>query len=240
VDWSGSILIADDEETFRVSTCRLLQRQGFDCLGAGDADEAVGRLRRRRFDLLVADIRMPHNPDLRLVRRSNELDPHMSVVLVTGYPSMDTAIRSVELSVAAYLRKPLDHEELLEHARAAARDSRRRRALSGVVERIESVLVDLRIAQAKLRPHDGCSDRIPPETIRTPAACLSQLLSSSPISAGDRSMHNLCELLDCPQRPLHRDGMLKTIEVLKKTRDTFKSKALGELRKELGSLAGVS
>jgi DNA-binding response OmpR family regulator len=239
MDFCGSILIADDEETFRLSTCRLMRREGFDCLGAGDAEEAVGLLRRRRFDLLVADIRMPHNNGLRLVHQSRELDPHMAVVLVTGYPSIDTAIDSVELSVVAYLRKPLDYEELLEHARTATRRSRRRRAMSGVVERIESVLADLRTAQSKPCSRDQDSG-IPLETIRTLAASLSQLVAFSAVPGGARNMKNLCEMLDCPQKPLHRGAILKTIRVLKKTKDTFKSKALGELRAELEGLMGTS
>ncbi|MHB8957585.1 MAG: response regulator [Pirellulaceae bacterium] len=99
----GSILFVDDEETFRESTCRLLRREGFDCHGAADADEGLSILRANRFDLLVADIRMPANPELRIVRAARELDHTMPVILMTGYPSMETAIHSVELSVAAYL-----------------------------------------------------------------------------------------------------------------------------------------
>ena len=65
----GSVLIADDEETFRESTCRLLRREGFDCQCVEDAEETVESLRHVRYDALIADIRMPHNPDFGWSRR---------------------------------------------------------------------------------------------------------------------------------------------------------------------------
>ena len=69
---AGSVLIADDEETFRESTCRLLRREGFDCDCAGDADAAIESLRHSHYDVLVSDIRMPCNPDLRLVTEARD------------------------------------------------------------------------------------------------------------------------------------------------------------------------
>ena len=98
---SATILIADDEESFRESTCRLLRREGFECYCAEDAEQAIERLQDRRFDVLIADIRMPHNQDLRLVRKAQELDQEMAVIVATGYPSTETAIQAVELPVAA-------------------------------------------------------------------------------------------------------------------------------------------
>ena len=57
----GSVLIADDEETFRESTCRLLHREGFECHCVEGADEAIESIRRNHYDALIADIRMPCN-----------------------------------------------------------------------------------------------------------------------------------------------------------------------------------
>lgn len=143
----GSILLVDDEETFRESTCRLLRREGFDCHSAADADEGVEILRENRFDLLIADIRMPGNHDLRLVQAARDLDNQMPVILVTGYPSTDTAVHSIELSVAGYLTKPLEMADLLCHVKPAIAHSRNQRALASILGRLQNCIEDLSSAQ---------------------------------------------------------------------------------------------
>jgi len=237
----GSILVADDEETFRESTCRLLRREGFACHPAKDAEEAVESLRRGRFDLLLADIRMPRNPDLRVIREARELDSQMPVILVTGYPSTETAIRSVEMSVVAYLTKPLDFDELIPCVRMAIEHSRNRRALSAVRERLQSCLADLDTMDSKPLPRaDAPREDISFGTIRTLASCLSELLEYWARSKRDRHVPSLCTLLDCPQRPVAREAILETIEVLKATKEAFKSKALAKLRMKLERVMDAS
>ena len=238
---AGWILIADDEETFRESTCRLLRRRGFECHSAKDAEEAIESLQRGRFDLLVADIRMPRNQDLRVIREARELDSQMPVILVTGYPSMETAIRSVEMSVVAYLTKPLDFDDLIPCVRTAVEHSRNRRALSAVRGRLSSCLSDLEAVPSKrLPPEDETDELVSIATIRTLASCLSELLELWARPKQDRRLFNLCELLDCPQQPVGREAILETIEVLKATKEAFKSKALAELRTKLEGLVGSS
>jgi DNA-binding response OmpR family regulator len=233
---SASILIADDEESFRESTSRLLQREGYRCDCAEDAEEAIKSLEKSHFDVLIADIRMPHNQDMRLVQKAHDLDREMAVIVATGYPSTDTAIRSVEMPVTAYLTKPLDFDELLQHVQAALKLSVRRRTLSGVVERLTTCLADLETMQSQ-PPHSiQANEKIQVGTIRTLAACLSELLTVSAKAAPRQSSNNLCALLDCPQQPVHRKAILHAIEVLKETKDTFKSRQLAALRNKLERL----
>jgi DNA-binding NtrC family response regulator len=237
---SVSIIIADDEESFRESTSCLLRREGFECFCAEDAQDAIDRLESRHFDVLIADIRMPHNENMRVVRRAMELDAEMAVIVATGYPSTETAIQSVELPVAAYMTKPLDFDELLVRIHAVVATSRRRRAIAAVVERLETCIADLDSTRTQRRPIETETADVPERTIRTLAACLSELLSLLPSTAPDRRWQNLCELLDCPQQAVHRQAILEAIEVLKMTRDTFKSKPLAILRGKLEHLMGTS
>ena len=234
---AGSILIADDEGTFRESTSRLLQREGFDCRAVGDAEEAIEHLKRQRFDLLIADIRMPRNPDLRVVRTARQLDPRLAVILVTGYPSMDTAICSVALPVVAYLTKPLDFDELLGHIRPVIERSDKRRQLVGVRERLESCLAELRGAETEPCSRQQARDELVSlGTVRTLASCLNGLMELAPAGESLRGSPGLCELLDCPQKPVYRQAIHETIRVLRKTKETFKSKAIAELRVKLEQL----
>lgn len=236
---AGSILVADDEETFRESTCRLLRNEGFDCHCAQDGDEAVASLQLHRFDLLMADIRMPRNPDFRLVREARALYADMPIILVTGYPSTETAIRSVEMHVAAYLTKPLDIDDLLGRVRKAVEGSRRRQAIPTVLHQLRACLADIEGTQsASLTAATVGEGQVPLSVVRRLAACLSELLDVANESGADWNVKNLCELLDCPHKPVFRSAIVDTIEVLKETRSTFKSKALGELRTKLEGLIG--
>lgn len=237
---SVSILIADDEESFRESTGCLLKREGFECFCAEDAQDAIDSLKSRHFDVLLADIRMPHNENMRVVRKAIELDAEMAVIVATGYPSTETAIQSVELPVAAYMTKPLDFDELLARIHAVVRLSRRRRTIASVIERLETCIADLDSTRTQRQPIEVEPPDVPERTIRTLAACLSELLGLLPGTAPDRRWESLCELLDCPQRAAHRQAILETIEVLKMTRDTFKSKPLAILRGKLEHLVGPS
>jgi DNA-binding response OmpR family regulator len=237
MDNVGSILLVDDEETFRESTCRLLRRTGFDCESACNGRDAVQALQGRRFGVMVADICMPDNPDLQLVQAARERDSQMAVILVTGYPSVESAIRSIELSVVAYLTKPLDFDELLGHVKTAIERSRNRQVLSTVRERLQSCLAELEATQSRPIPRTAGNDELVSiGTIRTMAACLSDLLRLRVPSDMDSDCRNLCELLDCPQQPAHLQAIVETIDVLKKTKDTFRSKALAELRAKLEDL----
>ena len=235
----GSVLIADDEETFRESTSRLLRREGFDCHCVEDAEAAIESLRRVRYDVLIADIRMPHNPDLRVVKEARELDRHMPIILVTGYPSADTAIKAIGMAIDGYLIKPVDFDQLLAHVHAGVDRSHARRRTSSVIERLCAVVTDLEGENSMSLSRNDATDASSLATIRTLAACLSDLLVTCKGFAAEHGAGNLCELLDCPQLPAHRQVILHAIEVLEKTKDSFKSKQLAELRAKLQRAVGI-
>jgi DNA-binding response OmpR family regulator len=236
---AGSVLIADDEETFREATSRLLRREGFDCNCVPGTDEAIESLRRIHYDALVADIRMPRNQDMRLVKEARDLDSHLPIILVTAYPSAETAICGVNLAIEAYLTKPLNFEELLTHVHGAVRRSHARRRTTSVIERLCSVVADLEAENFKSLSHREMPDESCVATIRTLASSLSDLLTLWKKPAADLGLVNLCELLDCPQCPAHRDAIHDAIEVLEKTKDNFKSKQLAELRQRLELTLGI-
>src|SRR4030066_2379096 len=118
----GRILIADDEETFRNSMADLLRRGGYQCDCAPDAIVAAELLRSNDYDLLIADIKMEGNFELEFIQDLPQIATGMPVILVTGYPSLKTAIQSVQLPVVAYLVKPFEFKELLEQVQKSIKD----------------------------------------------------------------------------------------------------------------------
>jgi len=109
----GRILIADDEKAFLNNSADLFRKKGYVCDCVPDGAEAVDLLRTHRYDVVISDIRMPGNSDLRLAQEVDRLQGGVPVILVTGYPSMDTAVRAIELPVVAYVEKPVEFNKLL-------------------------------------------------------------------------------------------------------------------------------
>jgi FixJ family two-component response regulator len=235
MDIAGSVLIADDEESFRLSTAELLRSDGYACDCAADGQSALDRLRSRCYDVLLADIRMEGNTKLELVRGAQQLAPGMPVVLMTGFPSLDTAIDSVHLPVAAYLMKPLNYSEMREQVKRAIEQSRTHRAIDGIRERLEESLRELGKSQDDAAGSNPL-ELIPKSLLRTLASCLSDLLQLRASLGCDSSRVTLCELLDCSAYPTHHEAIIETIEVLKRTKSSFKSKELANLRSQLEGL----
>lgn len=234
-----SILIVDDDPTFLKSTAELLSRDGYRCDCAADAGEAIAKTEENHYDVLISDVRTCGDANLRLVREARQLSPHTSVILVTAHPTVDTAIRAIELLVMAYLRKPLDHEQLKLHLEKSVVRSRGYRMVSHVRQLLEQCVYDLQHVEETGRPPKGNEQpgtTILPATLRTLSGCLSTLLELQAKTGLHKLDINLCEMLNCPQWRIHRRAILDAVSVLKETRRRFKSKELGELRANLESL----
>src|SRR5262245_25444765 len=115
----GKILIADDEKVFLKAHADLLREEGYECDCAEDGFLAKQRLASQQYDLLVADIKMPGNEELQLVEERPAMAESVPVILVTGYPSLHTAVKSTRLAVAGYLMKPVEIDDFLKLVRDA-------------------------------------------------------------------------------------------------------------------------
>ncbi|WP_372718213.1 sigma-54-dependent transcriptional regulator [Novipirellula sp.] len=107
------ILIADDEPLYRDTTAELLREEGYECICVENADDAIGLLLEHSFDLILSDLNMPGNLKLELLKEGRSKYSHIPMIVVTGVPSIPTAIESVRLGIADYLLKPVKFEELL-------------------------------------------------------------------------------------------------------------------------------
>ena len=113
------ILLADDEETFLYATADLLRLAGHECDCVQDGASAIAKLHEQAYALIISDIKMPGNSNLELIQLLPQLAAGVPVILVTGYPTLRSAVQSIQLPVVAYLTKPLDFDELLRQTRAA-------------------------------------------------------------------------------------------------------------------------
>ncbi len=115
------VLLAEDEDALRMAITRVLLRAGFDVFEAADGHAALAALDEAEFDVVVSDINMPGEDGIALLREVTRRDLDLPVVLITGVPSLETAIQAVEHGAHHYLRKPLDHDELRAIVLRAAR-----------------------------------------------------------------------------------------------------------------------
>jgi excisionase family DNA binding protein len=100
------VLVADDEESIREMLARTLALAEYEVETVPDGRAALDRLRLERFDLLITDLRMPGIDGLAMIREARRLQPHLPVVIITGYSTEASAIEAINLGVSGYLTKP--------------------------------------------------------------------------------------------------------------------------------------
>lgn len=113
------LLIADDEPLFLKTTAQLLRKAGYECVCAADGLVALELLAQQSFDLILSDLNMPGNLKLELLRDGRRQWPDIPLIIITGAPSLPTAIESVRLGIADYLLKPVKYDDLLSSVRRA-------------------------------------------------------------------------------------------------------------------------
>jgi two-component system response regulator RegA len=110
---AASVLVVDDDETFRTRLVRAFQARGFEAQGARDGESALALARSDSPELAVVDLRMPGISGLDVVRELRAIDAMTNVVVLTGYGSIATALEAVRLGATHYLTKPADLDDLL-------------------------------------------------------------------------------------------------------------------------------
>lgn len=107
------ILIADDESQLVEAFKKKLSREGMEVLTALNGHEAISLMKNESLDIGLFDIKLPDVDGIELLRAFKEIQPTSEVIMLTGYASVDTAIRSMKLGAYDYLTKPCKLSELI-------------------------------------------------------------------------------------------------------------------------------
>ena len=121
---SPKILVIDDESGIRDILGQLLRYHGYDVVTAGTGEEGLKALSESFFNIIVLDIRLPDTPGTVLLDKVEEIAPRAKVVLITGHPSVETAIRALRKRTYDYIQKPFKLGQLLESIEGAMEDQR--------------------------------------------------------------------------------------------------------------------
>lgn len=108
-----SMLIVDDDVPFRTRLARAFRDRGFDVREAGSVAEARTAAGTTSPELAVVDLRLVDGGGLEVVRHLKSVNARASVVVLTGYGSIATAVEAVQLGATHYLTKPADADEIL-------------------------------------------------------------------------------------------------------------------------------
>jgi DNA-binding NtrC family response regulator len=242
---TARILIADDEDTFLQPTALYLQKHGYLCDCARTTEEAALALAKIHYDLLIIDINMPGNTNLEFLRDRPQFTTFLPVIIVTGYPTLRTAVESLRLSVVDYKTKPLDWPDFLESVKSAIEKARvvrvMREARQGFgtwldqVNQMETALLSGSAESRTTGSGRGELDWYLGEAIQRFANLSVSLVNAvQTLKKGlPEGKTDVCSLMNCSRLATLERSMRDTIDVLVRTKGSFKSKELAELRKRL-------
>jgi DNA-binding response OmpR family regulator len=106
------ILVVDDDTELGRFVVDLATDQGHIASSAQGPLEALDLLKARQFELMVTDIRMPGMDGLEFIRRARAADPHLAIVAITAFGSLETGLRALQAGAQDYLSKPFRSDEL--------------------------------------------------------------------------------------------------------------------------------
>ncbi len=108
-----SMLLVDDDDTFRERLARALRKRGYDVRTAPGMLDAIALARNESPEYAVVDLRVPDGSGLEILRELKAIDATTRVVMLTGYGSISTAIDAMRLGADNYVAKPADVDDIL-------------------------------------------------------------------------------------------------------------------------------
>ena len=99
------LLLVDDEIPFVANLLKLLSRRGYEVSTAHDGDSALRLVQEREFDVVILDQNMPGKDGITVLRELKKKQPHLEVVILTGYGNVDMALKGFELGIYDYTIK---------------------------------------------------------------------------------------------------------------------------------------
>ncbi len=134
----GRILIVDDELVVRDSLARWFTAEGYDVKPLASAREAL-EVATQEWDLALLDIKMPGMDGMDLEAKLKEADPDLILIMMTGYATVDTAVKALKNGAYDYLTKPVDPDELSHLVGKALEHRRTKREVARLQENLKEI-----------------------------------------------------------------------------------------------------
>lgn len=119
MDADTKILIVDDDEVVRLSYLRILANAHWIVESAWDGNDALQAMEEKGFDVVLLDLRMPGKDGMDVLKAIKAKWPETEVVIITGYPTIETAKEAVRQGACDYLAKPVGPDDVINAANDA-------------------------------------------------------------------------------------------------------------------------
>jgi len=123
MDKNINVLIVDDEERFRQTTASILERRGFSVKAVGSGIEAIEEVKNNDLDVVVLDVKMPGMDGHEALKEIKKLSPDLSVIMLTGHGTPESALQGLSDGVFDYLQKPCSVDVLARKIYEASRSA---------------------------------------------------------------------------------------------------------------------
>ena len=110
---SRRLLIVDDESALVTALLSTLREHGYAADGATTPGDALELLRRKPFDVMLTDLHLPEMDGIALLREAQTIDPTLSVIMMTGFGTIDTAVDAMKAGAVDYIVKPFKLKSVL-------------------------------------------------------------------------------------------------------------------------------
>lgn len=169
-----TILVVDDDADILAVTCTAVKRDGYSVEGAASGEEALGKLAERSFDIVLSDLFMPGMNGTEVLRRIKDIRPATDVIIMTGSPSLETAIQALKDGAYDYILKPFKRDYLHAVLKRCADHRSTRKELAAEKQLREELQAAYRELKKLEHLQEGFIGRVSHE-LRTP---LAQVLGS--------------------------------------------------------------
>ena len=152
MDDNGYILIVDDEPKICQFLEVLLRREGHKATSVHNATEALERIRTEDFTLVVTDLKMPGMDGFEFVQQLKSMSPELPVIMITGYATVETAVKALRCGVDDYITKPFNIDELrkvIARTMGTRRVAKENRQLTELLQQVKNQLAQHQAALAE-------------------------------------------------------------------------------------------
>lgn len=109
---TGKILVVDDEKGMRDLLSKVLKKEGYQVFVAQDGEEGLEVIKNQSIDIVIADLDMPVMNGIEMIKHAKAFDPSLTIIIITAYASMESAIEALKLGAYDYLIKPFNIEQV--------------------------------------------------------------------------------------------------------------------------------
>jgi two-component system KDP operon response regulator KdpE len=181
-----SILLVDDHPSIQITIGDALRDSGYEVTAVSNSPAALVACRTRHFDLALIDLRMQGSMDgLTLLAQLKELYPHMALIILTGYATLDSAITALRESADDFLIKPASLEQVRSSIERALTRTRAENQRKNIVQQLERMLHEYgaengEAPMPELAPGDSSMPRLRLDPKKRVAYCNSHALELTP------------------------------------------------------------